>query len=88
MRLKYITFELYDFEYFVVFPEHFEHSKMEALLVEGTNRSANILGAGEVSYHLDVGDDSISADCYGQSISMGVKSRGKADSAILNRGQG
>lgn len=45
-------------------------------------------GAGFVTFYtqLDIyGDTIIKADCYGESISLGIKSRGEEDSAIVTR---
>lgn len=45
-------------------------------------------GAGFVSFHTQLdqfGDTIIKAECYGESISLGIKSREAEDSAIVTR---
>jgi hypothetical protein len=45
-------------------------------------------GAGFVYFTMikdSFGDDIIAAKCYGESISLGIKSRGEEDSAIVTR---
>jgi len=45
-------------------------------------------GAGFVTFHNDVdtyGDTSVVAEAYGESTSLGIKSRGEQDSLIITR---
>ena len=87
MRLKYITYERFGEESFVVFPQHVAHSDWGNILDNGPTK---LLGAGEVNYYYDEergGQAEVMARCFGESVSMGVKSRGPADSEILNRCQ-
>ena len=65
----------------IVFSPALKHSEMAA----GFN---NIDGAGFVSFRStqdEYGDTVIVANCYGESISLGIKSRGDLDSRIVTR---
>ena len=87
MRLKYITYERFGEESFVVFPQHVAHSDWGNILDNGRTK---LLGAGEVSYYYDEergGQAEVRARCYGESVSLWLKSRNNADSNILNRCQ-
>jgi len=48
----------------------------------------NCTGAGFVTFYTkndSYGDAIIKADCYGESVSLGIKSNGEADSMIVTR---
>lgn len=73
MKTKYITF-VGDFgtEGIIIFPEHVGHNDVATGL--------NVVGAGfcNVDYN-----DPGSSNCYGNSVSLGVESRGQEDDLLL-----
>jgi hypothetical protein len=65
----------------IVFSAAIQHKDMV-----GFNQKCE--GAGFVTFYTQLdtyGDTIIKADCYGESISLGIKSRGTEDSAIVTR---
>lgn len=74
MKLKYITYESIEGapDRFVVFDTITNHSAMKF-------PSLKILGAGFMGFTPDG-----KAYCYGESVSMKIKSRGGLDSDIIN----
>lgn len=65
----------------IVFSAAIQHKDMV-----GYNQRCD--GAGFVSFHVQLdqfGDTVIKAECYGESISLGIKSREVEDSAIVTR---
>lgn len=65
----------------IVFSAAIQHSSMV-----GFNQKCD--GAGFVAFYTkkdEYGDEIIKADCYGESISLGIKSRGEEDSVIVTR---
>jgi hypothetical protein len=75
MKMKYITYQGEFGPQFVIFDKVANHSDIARGLL-----STKHLGAGFVRF--DEQGDSI---CYGESVSMRVKSRGKLDDEIINR---
>ena len=73
--MKYIAYENLDGnERFVIFDEITTHSDMAKYI-----RKKYVIGAGFVGF----GEDG--AHCYGESISMNIKSRGEKDSQLIQR---
>jgi hypothetical protein len=65
----------------IVFSAAIQHSEMV-----GYNQKCD--GAGFVTFFTKVdsyGDTIIAADAYGESVSLGIKSRGEEDSIIITR---
>lgn len=74
--MKYITYETAMLDIYVLFSDHIKHSDM----INNLNvKQGLILGAGFAS----VIDNKI--QCHGHSISLGVNSRGKLDSDLIER---
>ena len=77
--MKYITYEnqagMEDIRLFSIMEEHVKVSREMTLI-----NSPVFYGAGFVKFNEDG-----SAECYGKSTSMHLKSRGKEDTAILQR---
>lgn len=73
--MKYITYESFEFgNVFVIFDKATSHDDMASRL-----SCKEILGAGFVGFSLD------GARCYGESVSLEIKSRGQKDNEIINR---
>lgn len=65
----------------IVFSAAIQHKEMV-----GYNQRCD--GAGFVTFHTSVdeyGDTIIKANCYGESVSLGIKSRPEQDSALVTR---
>jgi hypothetical protein len=76
-RVKYVIVEGLG----IIFSNAIQHKEMV-----GYNQKCE--GAGFVNFTIkkdEYGDDIIIANCYGESISLGIKSRGEIDSNILTR---
>ena len=73
MKTKYIIDEINGF---LIFPEYIQHDMAAKIL---TCHGYEILGAGFVDLSGGV------VTCYGESISLGIKSRGQEDAEILAR---
>ena len=74
MKMKYVIYENDGAKHYVVFDFSVDHSEMARRMGIG----AKILSAGFVSFN-DEG-----ACCYGESVSLNMKSRGDIDSKIIN----
>lgn len=74
-KAKYIIIDVYDLDLPVIFGEFMKHSDMANCI----NSKGKVIGAGFV--HIDNGK----YVCYGESISLGVKSREAIDSNYLNK---
>lgn len=67
-------------------PVMFSSAMVHADVARGIGR--DVLGAGFAQFYVDgdqEDDDTISVRCYGESLSLGVKSRGEEDAAIIRR---
>lgn len=84
MTIKYIVYMDSDrFEKFITFDDFTNHSDFRDI--------GRILGAGFVRITSEIVDDleefrsyTEKYECYGESISLGIKSRNEKDSKILN----
>jgi hypothetical protein len=72
MGLKYVIVNDGALELPIVFSDILIHAEVAL-------RYRNVVGAG----FLTVGDNEV--NCYGESLSLGVKSRGEVDTKIVNR---
>ena len=75
-RMKYVVIDGYLCEEIYLFPEFVNHANFVQLL--GYD-SKFVLGAGFIGSDLR---------CYGRSTSLGIDSRGDADTALLDRNLG
>ena len=65
----------------IVFSAAIQHSEMV-----GYNQKCEGAGFVTFSSRMDEDDNSVAvADCYGESISLNIKSRGEEDSKLINR---
>ena len=74
MKRKYVIYEDDEVEHYVVFDMLIDHSEMARRMGIG----AKILSAGFVQFGPD------GAYCYGESVSLNMKSRDDVDSKIIN----
>lgn len=77
--MKYIIFDNGEF---VIFPETMNHGAV-ARSLRATKDS--VLGAGFVRIGCEIEESEHFANCYGESISLGIRSRGDEDGAIIER---
>ena len=76
-RMKYVVIDGYLCEEIYLFPEFVVHS--EFVIQTLGNKREQVLGAGFIGSDLR---------CYGRSTSLGIDSRGDADTALLDRNLG
>ena len=77
-RTKYITFARGSLEDIIVFSPFMQHKDVAKTVLAG----AEILGAGFIDFSATVGGE-VSCECYGDSISLKIKSR-EEDNTIAN----
>lgn len=80
IAMKYIMKKNWEF---AIFPDSMEHNQTARLLEW---KKEDIQGAGFVRFGCgDHQEGEAMVQCYGESISLGIKSAGEADAAVIRR---